>query len=172
MRPGVKREHTGESIGFRVEPPGNGRLCPEGLAPSPPLGIMAASPIPFGGEGRDEGSPPCPDRSGTSPHLTSPRHEGWVFAGILGGERDQATPAPARCLIRSLADITANVSLHGGKPNPWSIRLIFSSEVRMPKARPPLPRWASWQRHRFPSGERVGVRGRHLAQTGPGLPLT
>jgi hypothetical protein len=36
----------------------------------------------------------------------------------------------------------------------------------------PLPRGASWQRLRFPSGERVGVSGSHLAQTGPGLPLT
>ena len=143
-----------------------------GSAPSPPLYMMASPPIPFGGEGRGEGLPPCPDRSGTSPHLASPRHEGWVFAGILGGERDQATPAPAQCLIRSLADITANVSLRRGKPNPWSIQLIFSSEVRMPKARPPLPRRASWQRLRFPSGERVGVRGCQLAQTGPGLCLS
>jgi hypothetical protein len=40
------------------------------------------------------------------------------------------------------------------------------------QAWPPLPRSASWQHHRFLSGERVGVRGRRLAQTGPGLPLS
>ena len=76
-----------------------------GLAPSPPLCIMATSPILFEGEGRGEGSAAGPDGSRTAPH--------------------QATPASTGGLIRSLAVITVCVSLPGAKPNPWSIRLIF-----------------------------------------------